>query len=241
MFCLLNSGGGFKNKGCTWRLLYTRKWCIILITCVVVLAWILWFTWGFPSFPHACFSPSGYSLITRVHDDVIHVESTHLSTYLETALLSFFMWFSLKSSSSVHSWSASLVSRQWRRGMLWCLSERETFCACVVLSQLFFLLLDTPCHVRHAEKMQVMGSSWLIRHLTLRPLFHPPVFSLRHHDMLTIPPLLSESRVSCFLCTVAPWRERRHSAMCDRVDLLMWLFSLSGDCHVFSQPFTCFS
>lgn len=34
-----------------------------------------------------------------------------------------------------------------------CVSERETFCACVVLSQLFFLVLDTPCRVRHAEKM----------------------------------------------------------------------------------------
>lgn len=34
-----------------------------------------------------------------------------------------------------------------------CEAERETFCAHVVLSQLFFLVLDTPCHVRHGEKI----------------------------------------------------------------------------------------
>lgn len=31
--------------------------------------------------------------------------------------------------------------------------QKERFSACVLLSQLFSLVFDTPYHVRHAEKM----------------------------------------------------------------------------------------
>lgn len=76
------SWGDFKNKGYTWRLSYTRKWCVTLITCVVVLARIKWFTWGFPSFPFVYLSPAGHSCVPykylSVHGYVMYVGSHYL-------------------------------------------------------------------------------------------------------------------------------------------------------------------
>lgn len=122
--------------------------------------------------------------------------------------------------------------------MLWCLCEweRDVLCLCCAFSA----VLSGFGHSLPCEACRENVSHGVI--VTNPPPHSQPPFSSSIPPPITMAcrpcPFFSpirpqsESRISCFLCTVQPWQYRRHPGMCDWVELVMWLFSLSGDCHV---------
>ncbi len=119
--------------------------------------------------------------------------------------------------------------------MLWCLCERKRDVLCLCCA--FSAVLSGFGHSLPCEACRENVSHGVIM-TNPPPHTQPPIFSLlHHHGIPTIPIFFSicpqwEGRISCFLWAAEPWQYRRHPGMCDWVELLMRLFSLSGDCHV---------
>lgn len=135
-----------------------------------------------------------------------------------------------------------MVSKICDVKMLVCGSE--LFCAYIVLSQLFFLVLDTPCHVRHGGENVSHGV------IMTNPPTHTQLTSSSisfPHSVVILPCFSSirpqsESRISCFFPrTVDSWQYRKHLGIFDEAGFLMGSFGFVKWLPCLPQQFLCFS
>ena len=138
-------------------------------------------------------------------------------------------------------WVASLVSWQWRRGMFWCLFkwERDVSCLCFAFSAVLTAFL--PCEACRENVSHGVIMTNPPPHTQPPFLYstHPPSPSPWQSDHAHFFLCLPTVRKQDFLFSLHHWTATAQKTLRHvwRVEMLMWLFSLSGDCHVYLRHF----
>lgn len=181
---------------------------------------------------------------------MIDVGSNHLCTYLERydTTVVFYMLFSLNCllhDRCIHEQQVWFSGTRDMECYGACATVRETFCACVVLSQLFFLVLTLPAMWGMQRKCKSQGHNdySTTSHAALFFSCHFfPLPSLSHGDPARFFISMSTIRKQDFLFSLCCWTMTIQNTF-RQVGLLMYVFCdwLLGDCHVYLKPAPCFS